>query len=193
MASYELKYQDVAFTFSPVLITGNDATLCLLNQGPNERRRVGQKFTIWSLQLRFDYFLPELSNIPAPIQGDGMRIIVFVDKQCNGAKNTTLDLLEEEDLLSPYNLHNVNRFVILSDVTHTINYLTLTSESLGNVTQGSVCKFGQSVWDDLAVSVMAGETGSVAELSSNRLAVLAISSAAKVRVNMWFRFRYTDH
>ena len=56
-----------------------------------------------------------------------MRVMLYHDKQANGATAAVLDILESADYQSFNNLVNSGRFRILMDRTYAMNYLTLAS------------------------------------------------------------------
>lgn len=193
-AKAELKFTNKTLSFFPVSATGNITSLNLVAQGVQKSQRIGRRITIWAMEWRYDYFLQVLEKIPTPLSGDLLRLVVFIDKQANGATSVALDILDTADVLSPYNVDNKDRFVILRDVTHTINYAVMASETSDTVSQGGHIKQGSIFLNDLATTIQfSGGSGAVAELTSNNLSVLLISSNGTVRTNCFWRIRFTDH
>lgn len=109
----ERKNIDVSTTFAPPL-TASFATPQLLNpvpQGSGQNNHVGRKYTIKSMQYRAILDLTGGQNVSQH------RIVVVYDKQTNGAAPIASDVFSTNSFLSPLNLNNADRFVVIDDFT----------------------------------------------------------------------------
>lgn len=133
----ELKYADIALnddnfnvigTWSPQLLNG-------LTQGSAQQQRIGNKIAMKSVRIR-----GQIVNLTTNVQTYA-RIIVFYDKQTNGALCANSDLLQTTTTtpantttaFSELNLNNVERFVILRDYCISLPSVTNTAGVLTNV------------------------------------------------------------
>lgn len=161
-------------------------------QGVGESERVGRKVVIRELQFRWHFTIPAQNEETSPLGGDGIRMIWFIDKQCNGAVTTTASLLANLSFHSPLNLENSDRFVILVDRIYTMNYNWGTSESAGTVTQGGVMTqkvMKKKLWVPIEYS---GTTAIMANIRSNNIGMMFITLNQRVTVNGETRIRYSD-
>lgn len=86
------------------------ACLCAVPLGTSANNRVGRRIHCKSLYITARFFAP--TNL---VGAAAVRMIVFQDKQPNGAVPTVGQLLEADHILSPMNLGNAKRFKILAD------------------------------------------------------------------------------
>lgn len=148
--------------------------------------------TIKSINWHYRVTLPEQNQAPTPIQGDSLRVILFVDHQCNGATAAVLDILDVATIHEFRNLVNVGRFDILLDKTHVINYRTLASDATAKYDQGFVLeeyKFYKKVSIPIEFNAQAG---AITEISSNNVGVLLISTNGLCGFASKFRIRFSD-
>lgn len=108
-----------------VTTTGWIEYLSNVGQGVEPDQRIGRKFVVKSMSMRLEVQFHDNNNSYATLHdavanaNDRVRIIVFVDKQCNGAVVTISDLLKEIDgqvsIDSFRNMENMGRFKVLAD------------------------------------------------------------------------------
>lgn len=188
----ELKFIDQTLNLDPISSTGNVATLALVVQGVDEEERIGRKITFQSIQWNYRLLLDGVLELATPRDGEEVRCIIFVDKQANGIGVMVDDILATTQFDSFTNLHNEERFDIIYDVTHTLNYTGLTWNANG---------FSQSdVRIDTQISLnvnvpieYSGAAGVLSNVRSNNLKVLLISASNRGVLRSKFRFRYTDY
>jgi hypothetical protein len=183
----ELKFLDTTWNVNPsatgqiVLDSVNEVAA-----GTGESQRVGRKVTIKSINMRF---VPNLnSTASAANTDDGMRVILYHDKQCNGAAPNVVDILESADYLSFNNLSNKNRFRILMD-----KYVDLSSASGISATFGKIAKTKQFYMKCNIPIEFSSTTGGIAEIRSNNIGVLCISDKGVSDVNGNVRIRFSDN
>ena len=163
-------------------------------QGVTEVQRVGRKCTITSIHWRIRLALTQVSQAAAISGGGSARIILYLDKQCNGAAvSSPNQILEFNDYQSFRNLANSNRFVILCDKMHTLNYSNLGVDSIDRFYATGTIKeisFNKKLHIPVEFS---GVTGAITEIRSNNIGILLVSSAARVRFFSKIRVRFTDN
>ncbi|AXH73549.1 MAG: coat protein [Doliovirus lythtis] len=184
----ELKFLDTTATTNNVATTGviHNASLNLIPQGVTESQRVGRKCTIKSLHLRWTAQLNDTGT--ATSTDDGVRILVYLDKQCNGATATVTDILESASYLSFNNLSNKNRFRVLMDKTCDISATAAISATFGQ--KGMTYQWH---WRGNMPIEFSSTTGAITEIRSNNIGVLLVSDNARINVVSNCRVRFADN
>ncbi len=167
-------------------------SMCKIAQGITESARIGRVIHIKRLTIDFGGFLKSTSN--GAQNGDVIRIIVFLDKQSNGAAPAVTDILETAVHNSFYNLANVpSRFKILHSKFITLN-------SLSGQGNGTAWTFERKTWRyrwnkkcnipihyDLTTAV-------IGALTANNVGILVISSGATATtLGFVWRMRFIDN
>lgn len=189
----ELKFFDVPLT-DAVIAAGGTITDSInkIAQGVTEVTRVGRKCTIKSISFRYKLTLPEQDAVGSPAVSDTVRLIVYMDKQCNGATAAVTDLLETADFQSFRNLANSGRFVFILDVTKDLNYLTLASDGAGVVSQAEVGRSYTFYKKCNAPIEFNAAAGAITEIRSNNFGMLIMSSGGIAGLDSQFRIRFSD-
>ncbi len=189
----ELKFHDVALADAVVATGGNmTATVNIIPQGVTEIQRIGRKCTIKSINWRYQISLPEQDAITTPGGGDTVRVIMYLDKQCNGATAANTDILESNDWQSFRNLANTGRFVILLDKLHTLNYGTLASDGAGVVSSADVLREATFFKKcDIPIEFNS-TTGAIGEIRSNNIGVMLMGHTGIAGFTSRIRLRFSD-
>ncbi len=191
----ELKFHDVDLDDAVIDTAGTiTATVNIIPQDVTEKTRVGRKCTIKSIGWRYRINLPEQDAVATPANSDVVRVIMYLDKQANGATAAVTDLLESANFHSFNNLANKSRFRVLHDAMYDLNFLTLASDNAGVVSSAGVNRSGEFFkkcnipieFDDTAT------TGAIGTIRSNNLGVLLISSAGQAGFDSKIRLRFSD-
>ncbi len=190
----ELKFHDVDLDDAFIATGGNvTASINLIAQGTSESQRIGRKCTLKSMFWRFTLTLPQRDAIVNPSAGDDIRIIVFLDKQCNGAAAVATDILETDDIHAFRNLSNSGRFVFCYDKVHSINYLTMASDGAAVVSQGGITRY-HTMYKRLNTPLeFNSTTGVIAEIRSNNLGIMLVGTNAVAGINSKIRLRFSDN
>lgn len=104
-------------------------------QGVGSRERVGDSVVLQSIQLKL--LLREPPGLLAADNVPSMnRILVIIDKNMNGATPIAADILDQsatpiQRLLSPITFVNKDRFVILHDSWHEMDFMTPYLNNVG--------------------------------------------------------------
>lgn len=160
----EKKFIDVSATSTMTAASVAFSAATLLNgcvPGATASDRIGRKIHMKSLLLRYTFRLPASSG------GSGeCRILVVYDKQPNGATAAITDILLADDMRSPNNLSNSDRFVTLVDeITSPVSAVEIEEQS-GVIYR----KF------NLETAFNAGTAGTVADITSGSILVFAAQS-----------------
>lgn len=192
-AGGERKFHDVDLDDATIASGGTvTASVNLIAQGVTESQRVGRKCTLKTIQWNYTVSLPEDDAQATPPAGDIVRVILFLDKQANGATAAVTDVLESADYQSFLNLANSQRFHILHDKRYSLNYLTLASDGAGVVSSGQVQREHQ-VYKTCNIPVeFNSTTGAIGEIRSNNVGVLLITKNNAAGFASKFRLRFTD-
>ncbi len=189
----EMKFHDVDLDDAVVATGGTvTASVNLIPQGVTEKTRIGRKCNITRINWRWNITLPETDAVATASPGDVIRMIMYLDKQANGATAAVTDILESASYLSYNNLVNKGRFQTLMDRKVTINYLSLASDGAGVVSSASVTKTGRFHKKcNIPIEFNAG-TGAITEIRSNNIGVLLISVANQLAFTSKIRLRFSD-
>lgn len=193
----ELKFFDVDLDDS-IVASGGTITDSVnkIVQGVTEIQRIGRKCTIRSFNWHYRMQIGEKTDQAGPVSGDAVRVILYLDKQCNGAVVAAVtDILETADWQSFRNLANSGRFNILMDKTHVLNYNTMASHGfaadtfdLANVIRDF------SFYKKCSIPIeFSGTTGAITEIKSNNLGILILSSNGLAGFFSKIRLRFSDH
>lgn len=188
----EMKFIDTADTLGSVNASGSIKESSLVNvaAGTGESQRVGRKICVKSLHMRYTAQLSNTSN-PASTD-DGVRVILYWDKQANGATAAVTDILESATYLSFNNLSNKGRFVILMDrvvdVSATAGAWDGTNDQYAQKAQTKTFhKKGLNIPVEYSST-----TGALTEIRSNNIGLLAISDSGSINMAYNVRVRFTD-
>ncbi len=190
----ELKFHDVDLDDATVASGGViTETINIIPQGVTEVQRIGRKCTIRSIFWKFTIDVPARDANATPSAGDELRVVLYLDKQANGAAAATTDIFESADIHSFRNLANSGRFQILYDKLHVMNYIGgMGSDGAGVVSQPGV-KRSTSVAKKCNIPIeFSSTTGAMGEIRSNNLGVCLLGSTGVAGFNSKFRLRFSD-
>ncbi len=192
----ELKFHDIAVDDGVVAVGGtiqNTGSVNLIAQGVTESERVGRKCTVKSISWRWRVNLPTQDAGALPITGDTVRMILYQDKQCNGATTATAEILEIDDWQSFLNLSNSQRFVIHCDKLITINYNSLASDGAG-VVSSNAQRLNGVIYKKVNIPLeFSAAVGAITEIKSNNLGVLLVGEAGIAGFGSHMRLRFSDN
>ncbi len=189
----ELKFHDLDIDNATVAsgATISQASCNLIPQGVTEVQRVGRKCTIRSINWRFQISTNVQSNTAAPAT-EVVRVILYLDKQANGASATTAAIVESDDFQTFNNLANKSRFRTLMDRTYPMNIMAssgadATAEWAGeNITDTFFKKVNIPIEFD-------STTGAITEIRSNNIGVLLLGKQGLAVFASKMRLRFSDN
>lgn len=186
--SFEKKYFDTS-----VISTG-DATagviipsLNLIAQGTTDQSRVGNKITIRNINIHA--YCNNDDQLTAAYAGSNVRVIVYLDKQTNGAAAGVTDLLKTAAITSFRNMDQVDRFVILVDK------IVFNPVESANAAHTSNQRHYWSVNKKCNIPVhFSSTTGGITEVRSNNIGILYVTDEANANsaANGIARVKFTD-
>ena len=189
----ELKFHDLDIDDGVVASGANiaQASCNLIAQGVTEVERIGRKCTIRSINWRFQISLPSQDAIAAAPNGDTIRVLLYLDKQANGAAPATTDIIESADFQSFNNLANKGRFRTLMDRTYNVNYAAGGSNG---TTQDWASVFESDTFFkkvNIPIEFSAG-TGAITEIRSNNIGLLLMGNTGVGGFVSKMRIRFSD-
>ncbi len=192
----ELKFFDVSFTDAVIIAAGDIIpTFNAIPQGITESTRVGRKCTLRSVGVYLNATVPTINGATTgPPPAEVIRLIFFIDHQCNGAAATVTGVngfLESASFQAFRKLTNSTRFTTLMDRTYTMNYMA-------GIGIGSDADYAAVVQHDTMfkrVNIQlefSGASGALAEIRTNNIGFLAISKFGDGGVQGVLRLRFSD-
>lgn len=126
------------------------------------------------------------------LTGSLFRLIMFVDKQANGATATVTDILESANIMSFRNLANSGRFIILMDRTMDMN--CNAGGGNGSTTEYGTVETYMSFNKSCNIPIeFSSTTGAITEIRSNNIGILSIASANNTAtLDSKIRIRFSD-
>ncbi len=194
-AGAEKKFFDTTKALTTTATAGTifDNSLNIVPEGNGESDRVGRKITIKDIYINGNFKIP--STATAVDTSDCVRIIVYQDKQTNGAAAVVTDILASADFRSWNNLSNKNRFLI-----HMDKKMAMAATAGSGRGSTDTLSYGENQrWWKMYKSVnipieydSSATTGAITTQRSNNVGVLVISESAKSSIGYIARIRYTD-
>lgn len=189
----ELKFFDTAFADTDIDEAGVIfPSMNLVAQGTDENERIGRSITIKKIMLRGMIYH---STVAALASASCLRLIVYLDKQCNGAAAVSTDILEDgtatNNIVSFRNLANSKRFQILFDNVWDLN--PTTARDTGP--QAGDLRYYFSVYKNVNIPVeFDSTTGAITEIRSKNIGVYVASTRDEEdSIVANFRIKFTDN
>lgn len=187
----EKKSKDTPFTMTGTLSPIETALvptncLCVISQGAGSDQRIGRRILVKSVYVRGRVFAPTTMTGAA-----SFRMLVFQDKQPNGALAGATDLLIANEYLSPINLGNSKRFKILMD--ETLDGRTISVDTNEGI------NFERYVKTNIEIGYVNGAgAGTEADVLTNGIYCIVFfggfgAGATAPVGKLWFRIRYVDY
>ncbi len=132
----EVKFAD---TQSTVTVSSTGTILrdrIIIAQGDGESERNGRKAVITNLSYIFMLHLDTLTNLANA--HDQCRIIIALDRQCNGTQAAFLDYLTIADMTAFRNLSNRQRFFTIYDKVYSLSAKAATITAADAIVTGTV-------------------------------------------------------
>ncbi len=188
----ELKFFDLDLDDAVVVSTGAITdSINLIPQGVTEKTRVGRKCTIKSIAWDYEVLLPEKVAQATPPAPEYTRIIMYLDRQANGATATVATILASADYQSFNNLANSSRYRTLYDKRVVMNYtagigITASQDYPQQIRKGYFYKRCNIPLE------FSSTTGAIAEIRSNNIGVLLITRGGLGGFASKIRLRFSD-
>lgn len=180
----ELKFFDHQVQQVPLIAGTIHDSFNLITQGTGESQRIGRAIVI--MRINWRYRIKLASKALATDSTDSVRIILFIDTQCNGAVATVADILESPNWKSFKNLTNTSRFRTLMDR----QYNLVSPGALNDATLED--SIDDTFYKDVNIPIdFTGNTGTISDILSNNISRLLISSDGLSLVTENIRLRFS--
>ncbi len=191
----ELKFFDIDVDDASITSAGTIQTSGSINtiaQGVTESTRVGRKCTIRKILWRYKVALDEVDGAANPGDPDTVRLILYMDRQANGAAAAVTDILESDDYQSFNNLANNQRFSILMD--RTVAFGHQAGGGNGTASDWAGVEKNGTFFKSCNIPLeFDSTTGAITEIRSNNLAVLTLASTGgRMVLDSKVRLRFSD-
>lgn len=190
----EMKFHDIVADDTVILGAGEVQTALLkIPEGNGEEQRVGRKIIIKKIAFRFDINLAGTAS--QNDTADIVRVIMVLDKQCNGALPNVTDVLKSADWLSYNLLANSMRFSILMDRTYAINHTAGSGRGVTDNLSYGLTFIHDSFYKNCDIRIeysSAATDGNIATIKSNNIFLLYISRKGLAGIDATLRFRFND-
>jgi hypothetical protein len=204
--STEAKAIDIPATAAAFSTT---AVFTLLNgmvPGTGSNNRVGRKISMKSLAIRGFVRYKQVGTAPSD---DYLRIIVFYDRQPNGAAPAFGDVIQATDngggtttdAIGPLNINNADRFKVLRDIYWSTPY-ALAAEGVALAAKQNIQDCTRANYkmfiklNGLEEHFNAGVAGTIADITTGSIFMMTVSrtAAANAQYEQVFstRMRYMD-
>lgn len=192
MRGGELKFFDGVKT-STASATGGaiaSASLNLIPEGTTQSERIGRKCTVRKIHLDGSMRIPaSTANTSAD---DIVRVMLYQDKQANGATATVANILQSAAWNSFRNMTEVGRFNILKNKVVTINSMGSGGNGTSNFTLPRTVHWKININCNIPLEFN-NTTGAITEIRSNNIGVLVISEQGDAVYSYRWRIRYSDY
>ncbi len=188
----ELKHHDITADDAVVASTGFiNASLNLIAQNVTQTGRIGRRCNLTSINWRWTATLPAHADSADIPNGDVLRIILFIDKQCNGTGPVVADFLQDAtDFQSFRKLSNTIRFRVLTDKFVHLNRMVSQTDGT-NTSAGPKITIAGAYYKKLNLPlIFDGTAGALTEIDSNNLTLLLISQHGLCGFESHFRLRF---
>lgn len=195
--SVEKKYKDTDVSAVGDNTSGTITTsLNLIPQGTTDITRIGNKVNVTNINIHFGVGVDDMGAASA-IQNGNCRVILYLDKQANGAYATSTDILTSSGIGATTinrfrNLDQVDRFVILKDKIY--KSPIQASYVLGGTpyTNTGVTWYNINKTCNIPIH-FSSTTGAITELKSNNIGLLILTDNAYTNFReAWARVKYVD-
>ena len=149
-------------------------------QGTTESQRIGRKVVItdlhWYIRLQRPNAAPTTTN-RSDETASTCRIVLYIDKQCNGAAATGSQLFQIDDFLSFRNIENTGRFVILHDRKYSVpQQLYMTHDGTNDIQAlGDTFQWREIHWKGFLPIEFNSTTGAISEIRSNNICAMVVA------------------
>ncbi len=188
MKFFDTDVDDAVIATPSTIVT---PSINLIPDGSLDTERIGRKSVIRQIHFRYNITLIT-GTLPAETS-DTVVVIVYLDKQANGAAATATTILEQDDFQGFLRIENKDRIKILMRKTH-----SLSAPSAGGNTSTNTWgeKTIHSEWNKTGMNIkiqFSGSTGAIAEIKSNNIGILLLSNEGFCKFEGAIRIRFTDN
>lgn len=192
--SQELKFHDLDIDDASITINGSiiEPSCLTIPQGTTESERIGRRVTVKNIHWKYNITFPAIATASAP-EALTVRVIVYLDKQTNGAAATITGILETDNYQSFNNLSNTSRFRILMDRVHTIRVSGGAGDGAANDFAGLALNAEWHKSCNIPIEYdNSFTTGVITTMRSNNIGVLLLGKGTAGVFDSKMRIRFSD-
>lgn len=191
----ELKFHDLDIDDATIATGGTIAedSVLTIAQGTTESERIGRKVQVKQINWRFQILLPTTAT--AADTSDAVRVILYLDKQANGAAAGVTAILESSNFQSFNNLSNKSRFRTLMDRTYELNIPAGSGRGSTDTLSYGEYRIQDTFFKPCDIGIEydnSATTGAITTMRSNNIGVLLLSVAGVCSFTSKMRVRYSD-
>lgn len=186
--SLELNRKDDLQQVQPLpVLSGPGLTFNLLNDltlGDDFNSRNGRDVHLEQLDVNMVSGMPKVAAAAGDGDADTMRLLIFIDRQSNGAVPVTTDvLLTAATVLSPLNADNASRFEIICDMLIDAEHSAADAHDWNETRDSKMLSFDlSSFW-----SQYSSNTGTITDISTGALYVAYASKRGVMGLDIYSR------
>lgn len=170
----ELKYLNTQATPFEISALGTLKEFGDFAEGDTQITRDGRSVQVVSCCLRGYLDLQASTHLTE--MGTTVRLIVFVDTQCNGVLPVVTEVLQVASAFAFMDTNNLGRFSVLYDRTVCLNHTAGAGTAASPLWARVSVPFNVSIKDICVPIEFSGDAGTVAETTDNRMYALWIAS-----------------
>ncbi len=175
----------IEFSVAGTILQGTTDTGTFLNiaQGTKENERIGRKVIVtnvnWNICIRIKG-RPLGTVVQQEAGWDVCRIMLYIDKQCNGATASVANLIDLATTNAFRNIENTNRFIILHDKRYSLRskWETSWNGTINEEGQQEVNKRFSINWKGALPIEFNSTAGAILEIRSYNICAMIISQNA---------------
>ncbi len=191
----ELKFLDLDVNDAVIAVGGTivSSSVLTIPQGTTESERIGRKCTIKQINWRFEILINSTGTLLDT--SDIVRVILYQDKQTNGAAAAVTDILASADYQSFNNLANKSRFRTLMDRTYSIACPAGSGRGTTDTLAFGEGRIQETLFKKCNIDVEydnSAATGAITTMTSNNVGVMILSLSGNCAFSSKMRIRYLD-
>lgn len=198
-SSLEKKWFDTTIAATTMDSAGTilSSSINLIDEGNGVSEMAGRKVIITRIQMRATLVnVNDADTIGNLNNTSKYRLIIALDRQCNGASPTVLGLLTSANINSFNNLSQSRRYKIMKDecgvISSEILYNTSTTSPTAATKKQDVYVY-LKCWLPIMFSEQQGANRVIGEVISNNLWVMGFSDNSNITVAYTCRVRFQDN
>ncbi len=189
-----MKFHDIDISDAVIAAGGSitQASCNIIAQGVTESERIGRKCNIKRINWKFKIALP--TTAVAASTSDTVRVVLYHDKQTNGAAATVANIFEIDNFQSYRNLANGTRFNILMDRTYSVACPSGSGRgSTDTLSFGEALAINDTFYKSCNIPIeFDAATGAITEQRTNNIGVLLFSLSGLAAFDSQMRIRFSD-
>ncbi|WP_445779478.1 hypothetical protein [Shewanella sp.] len=198
-STVEKKWFDTSISATTLDTTGTilSPSINLVDEGNNANQMAGRKIVVTRVQMRVILNNTSDADSLGNLNSSSIyRLVIALDKQCNGSTPSVLALFLNNNIRTFNNLAQSRRFQILKDETGNFEGMISYNSSVNNPITPNTKKYFE-IYLKCFLPIMfedqAGANRALGEVISNNIFVCGFSDNSNVSATYTCRIRYQDN